>query len=161
MPQILMPIITGSERGLFKLLNYEDLSSNKQVFVDWLATPEFSREIKTQRELADHLGVSEVTLSRWKQDNDIIRFVAERKRKLAGVELLPQVIDALAIRATKTNKEGQKYANKDAELFLKWYFGEEFGGGVDVNVAQINESGTSATKKLADKLAKMSEQADQ
>lgn len=140
------------------MLNYDDLSSNKQVFVDWLATPDFAKEIKTQRELAKFLGVSEVTLSRWKQDKDIIEFVINRKRELAGVELLPKVIDAIAIRATKTNLEGQKYGSKDSELFLKWLYGESFGEGVNVNVSQnINENRVSATEKLANKLSEISE----
>lgn len=141
------------------MLNYSELSANKQTFIDWLATPEFARNIKTQRELAKNLGVSEVTLSRWKKDNEIVQFVAKRKKEIAGVELLPKVIDALAVRATKVNIEGQKYATKDAELFLKWYFGEEFGGGVNVNVAQstsINENGISAIEKLTNKLSEIS-----
>lgn len=137
------------------MLKYEELSSNKQTFVDWLATPDFAKEIKTQRELAKKLGVSEVTLSRWKKDEDIIKMVTKRKKELAGVELLPRVIDAIAVRATKTNKEGQKYATKDAELFLKWFFGEDFGGGVDVNVSQTNYNNeqTPPTEKLAKRLA--------
>lgn len=133
------------------MLKYEDLSSNKQTFVDWLATPQFAREVETQRKLADKLGVSEVTLSRWKKNKDLINIVAQRKKELAGVELLPRVIDALAVRAASTDENGKKYANKDAELFLKWYFGEEFGDGVDLNVLQntINDqTETSAQERL-------------
>lgn len=147
-------------KGLLKMLKYEDLSSNKQAFIDWLATPEFARNIKTQRELAKKLGVSEVTLSRWKKDENIIRIVADRKKKLAGVELLPRVIDALADRAIRTDEDGQKYANKDAELFLKWYFGEEFGKGVDVNVSQTNineQAEISAEERLFDTLSQIAD----
>lgn len=137
--------------------NYNELTANKKAFVDWLATPEFERDIKTQRQLAEKLGVSEVTLSRWKKDNDIIHNIVQRKKELAGVMGLPKVIDALMARAVATKGKNKKYATKDAELFLKWFFGEDFGGGVNVNVNQTNtnKTNTPATEKLAKKLAEM------
>lgn len=140
---------------------YDELTSNKQAFIDWLATPEFAREIQFQRDLAQQLGVHERTLSRWKKERDIIYNVVDRKKELAGVMGLPKVIDALIARAAAVKGDGKRYANKDAELFLKWFSGEEFGGGVDVNVNQYNETGTSATERLAEKLAEMSERQKQ
>lgn len=144
------------------MIKYEDLSSNKKVFVDWLATPEFAREIKTQRKLADKLGVSEVTLSRWKKDQEISQVVVKRKKEMARVDLIPRVIDALTIRASSTNEYGQKYAHKDAELLLKWFYGEEFGEGVDLNVSQtnanINEQGeVSAEERLFNTLDRIND----
>lgn len=39
-------------------------------FVDWMATPELLREIKTQQEFSKRFNVSQQTLSDWKQRVD-------------------------------------------------------------------------------------------
>ena len=49
-----------------------NLSSVKDKFVEWLATPESLRVPKTQRDFSREHGVNEVTLWRWKGDSAVL-----------------------------------------------------------------------------------------
>jgi len=127
---------------------YENLSANKQVFVDWLCTPKGEREEKTQSELSEKLNVHRTTLSKWKKRDDVMKAVVERKRELAGVNLIPKVLDAMARRAQKDEtKENKPY--KDAELLLNWFFNQDFSKGVNVNQSQYQgQSGSNILNEL-------------
>jgi transcriptional regulator with XRE-family HTH domain len=56
-----------------------DLNARQRAYVLWKATPEVSREPKTQKELAEVLGVTDAAIWKWSKDPRIIeaiRFVA-------------------------------------------------------------------------------------
>jgi transcriptional regulator with XRE-family HTH domain len=56
-----------------------DLNARQRAYVLWKATPEINREPKTQKELAEVLGVSENAIWKWSKDpriTEAIRFVA-------------------------------------------------------------------------------------
>ncbi len=126
----------------FTNLSNEKVAPQKKVLVDWLATPESEREVKTLSDLADQLGVTRQTLYNWKVQPPVIEEVVRRKRELAGVVLLPKVVDALAGRANRTQGEGVKEANEAAKIFLQWFYGQGVGDkGVNVNVGVSQSTG--------------------
>ena len=56
-----------------------EINSRQRAYVLWKATPEATREPKTQKELCEVLGVSETAMWKWSKDPRIaeaIRFVA-------------------------------------------------------------------------------------
>lgn len=121
--------------------SYEDLSANKQLFADWLATPQpFRSKIDifegatTQGELAELLGVRPETLSRWKYKDKFIDIVQKRKQRIAGADALNRVIDSLIVRASGSNGD-----NKAAEMFLNWFYNKDFTqGGTSKQVNKPN-----------------------
>lgn len=114
---------------------YDQLGATKQAFVDWLCTPKRKREIDTQIELSDELGVSQTSLSKWKHRPDVMQAVRERKRELVGVDGVNKVIDALTRRASKVN-DNAKEANDATEIFFKWLYGEDMNDGMTLNINQ-------------------------
>ncbi len=121
--------MTESKKG------YDHLGAAKQTFVDWLCTPKSEREISTQYELAEELGVSQSSLSKWKHRENIMKAVRERKRELVGVDGVNEVIDALTARASKVN-ENAKEANDATEIFFKWLYGEDMSDAPTFNINQ-------------------------
>jgi len=104
-------------------VNLSQFTANQIEFIEWLAAPEFAREIATQRDLAKKLSLREETLSRWKQRLDINKAVEERKRELMGAGSIPKIIDALVVRSSRIGQEHDlKAANKAAEILLDWYY---------------------------------------
>jgi transcriptional regulator with XRE-family HTH domain len=56
-----------------------ELNARQRAYVLWKATPEINREPKTQKDLAEVLGVSEQAIWKWSKDprvTEAIRFVA-------------------------------------------------------------------------------------
>lgn len=56
-----------------------ELNARQRAYVLWKATPESNREPKTQKELAEVLGVSETAVWKWSKDprvTEAVRFVA-------------------------------------------------------------------------------------
>ena len=124
----------------------EEFREDKQLFIDWLAMPYKSRQVKTLTEFSNILGYDRTTLWRWKKDPDLIKAVMERKRELTGVEHLPDVIDAIAERAKGDGKE----ANEAAELLLE-YIGEYSRKGNAINIQNIQKgNGDSDVRWLED-----------
>jgi uncharacterized protein YjcR len=105
------------------------LSNGQMQLVEWLATPKSNR--CHQKDLAEDIGVSEKTIWKWKQKQEIIDAAYDRKRELVKADDLPDIIDALVEKA----KEGKV---RQAELILEW-IGEldssKFGNS---NNTQIN-----------------------
>jgi hypothetical protein len=62
-------------------------SSNQIAAIEWLATSKFDRHPPTQGLLADQLGVSLVTISRWKRKPEFNEAVTARARELLGSDL--------------------------------------------------------------------------
>ena len=116
---------------------YEDLDEKKRRFADWLATPEPMRDIKNQVDLAEELDTNPETLTRWKYKKPFIDIVQDRKREVIGVDGLNKVLDSLMIRASKT-KDKTKDANDAAELFLNWYYNQDFTKGTQINNVNSN-----------------------
>lgn len=130
---------------------YEDLGEKKRRFADWLATPEPLREIKTQVKLAEKLDTSVQSLSEWKYKKPFINIVQDRKREVIGVDGLNKVLDSLMVRASKT-KDKTRDANDAAELFLNWYYNQDFTKGTKINNVNSNAD-EELRQRIKDSLA--------
>jgi len=121
---------------------YDELDATKQAFVDWLCTPKNQRKISTQVKLAEELSVSQQSLSKWKGQEKIKQAVRIRKRQLANVEDVNDVIDSMKARACKVD-DNPKEANEATQLFFKWLYGEKMNESLTFNInqnqAQANE----------------------
>ena len=93
-----------------------------EKFADWLATPEEERTIKTQKELAEFIGVNEHTLGRWKAK------LAETESE-GEIQRFRNHLYRQAMKSNATAKHMELYAN------LKGLFntpkGEKFKPGAD------------------------------
>jgi hypothetical protein len=70
------------------------------AFQEWLAAPKRQRSPKTQGAVAEQIGVTEETLSRWKKQDGWQSAVAESARRYLGDDL-PEIYAALAREAKK------------------------------------------------------------
>jgi len=130
-----------SQNSQNNLSIYDELEPAKQALVDWLCTPKQDRKYSTQVELANQLGIVEETVSRWKGREDVKQAVRIRKRQLANVEDVNDIIDSMKARACKVD-DNPKEANEATELFFKWLYGEKMNESLtfNINQAQSNEN---------------------
>lgn len=127
---------------------FKELTATENYYVDWLATPEFAKEIKTELEIADKLEVSARTLRRWKKRPEIISAVMERKKELATIDGFTRVIDRMIIRASYVEGPEAKMANEAARDFLKWFLGESMGEGTTFHqTTKVSQSQSETTFK--------------
>lgn len=94
---------------------YENLSVKPEYFeiVEWMSTPANLREPKTQKELAEKIGMHETTLSRSLRAEGVYGDIRARiKQKMRGE--MPNVLEALK---EKILKDGSA---KEVQLFLQW-----------------------------------------
>ena len=85
----------------------------KNSFIEWCALPDPLRDPKTQRDFAKQHGVSEVTLSHWREDDDFWQEVERRIRKW-GKDKVPNVIASLYRGVIRDKKAGE------VKLYLEW-----------------------------------------
>lgn len=113
----------------------------KKAFAEWLALPKDLREPQTQYELADILGVSNVTLSHWKDDKSIWENVDRvHVRKLR--ERLGELFESLIQHAI--DGKHPKYMEMAFQL-AKEQFGQK-----DINVTITKtETQVMTTENLA------------
>lgn len=126
--------------------NYSDLEPEAKAFVDWLIMPKSLRKPETQLQLANELDVGENTLSSWKRKKPFNDIRQERFRKVRAVEDLQDILEAAKGRAVKG--EG-KEANEATEIWLNWYYNQDFTKGTKVNQYQAQAS-DNAKKKTID-----------
>ena len=113
--------ITSIPDDLLILDDNDYYKITKAAFIEWLCTPKSNKSITTITELADAFGITRDTLHRWKRDDEVKEKVFKRKKQLAGIDDLPNIIDSLAYRAMATNPElDWKAANRAAKIFLEW-----------------------------------------
>ena len=86
-------------------------SPEQYKFQAWLALPRRLRKPKTQKELADELGVHETTLSDWKRKTGFMAAVRVLAKDWAEDDL-PEVLDALV-------KHAKKGSSNHIAMFLK------------------------------------------
>lgn len=86
-------------------------SANQLAFQAWLATPSELREIKTQKELAEHLGLNENTLGRWKKLDGFYEAV----NKIAMGVIKEYAVDILSALV----KEAKSGSYQHIKLFLE------------------------------------------
>ncbi len=77
----------------------QPMSVERDVFVEWLATPKSLRDPKYQNELAKELGVSHSTLTTWKRDPRVIAKVRMKIHGVLSIEVLPDIVDSLKTTA--------------------------------------------------------------
>lgn len=53
----------------------------KELFIQWLSQPEKSRNPKTQGDFSKAFDVSEITLSKWAHDNEVLSEVIARRKR--------------------------------------------------------------------------------
>lgn len=132
-----------SQKKWSEIEAYEDLEEKKRRFADWLATPEPMRDIKSQIDLAEELNTNPETLTRWKYKKPFIDIVQNRKKEIIGIDGLNKVLDSLMVRASNTS-DNTRDANDAAELFLNWYYNQDFTKGTKVK--QTMGSGNKGLK---------------
>jgi len=81
-------------------------------FIEWIATPQYLREPKFQKDLAELIGVSEDTLTDWKRHPQF-PLLLQSKISAWIKERVPDVIGALYETASA------KGESKEVELFLR------------------------------------------
>lgn len=79
----------------------------QQTFLDWLCQPE-PRTPPTQKQLAEELGLSEGTLSRWRSLPGFSAATLETKRSFVSTDDILQVIDAMVREAVGGNVTAAK-----------------------------------------------------
>lgn len=84
------------------------------TFIEWLITPPEHRKYKTQKDLAEVLGVSEQVLSKWKQLPQFETAIAVATVQWSAKQL-PSVMHALIESAQSPTKDGAK----DREIIFK------------------------------------------
>jgi len=65
----------------------------RDAFAVWLLTPKQDREHKTQRALAKHLKIDEMSLVNWKRDKMFMRRVYHKAGIAARIEWLPEIME--------------------------------------------------------------------
>jgi len=92
-----------------------DFSPIQRKAINWLALPKSKRIPKTQKQLADKLGVHEDTVCLWKQQPLFRKAVQNR------IEALATDHDADVINALVSNaKSGRQGSSSDRKLYLQW-----------------------------------------
>jgi transcriptional regulator with XRE-family HTH domain len=74
------------------------LLAERAIFMEWLSTVRAERQPQTQNELAALLGVSPITLSRWKHGAEFLTEFIRRVR-LRYADRLPGIVSAVGDRA--------------------------------------------------------------
>lgn len=87
-------------------------------FVRWYGTPSWLKETKTQKEFAELIGVSQDTLTDWKNHKEFRNLVGKFIREWMQ-ERIPDVIDGFCDKIISG-----KGGSKDVELFLRLTEGE-------------------------------------
>lgn len=93
---IVSGVKTKSSSGLFDLAKKPDELAE---YIEWLSVPAAERVPPSQAKMAKHLGVSEFTLRQWKRDNRVVGKVLKKHVGNVGVDLYPDVIEALRVQA--------------------------------------------------------------
>lgn len=84
-------------------------SARQLRFIEWLATPKFDRHPPTQELLAEEIGVTARTITRWKHIPEVGEAVLDRARELLGDDL-PDIYGALRREAIKGSYQHIKLA---------------------------------------------------
>lgn len=90
----------------------QPMSVERDIFVEWLATPKSLRKPKTQNALAKELDVHITTLSTWKRDP---RVIAKVRMKIHGhltIETLPDIVESLKTTALDPDNTRSVSASK-------------------------------------------------
>lgn len=87
---------TKSGSDLFELAKKPDELAE---YIEWLSVPESERVPPSQAKMARHLGVDQATLRTWKRDNRVVAKVLKRHIGNVGVDLYPDVVEALRVQA--------------------------------------------------------------
>ena len=126
-------------------VSYDHLKERTEYwdFVNWIATPTPLREPKTQRELGVKIGITEVTLSRWKltpeYGSDVMLRVRYKMRD-----------DTANVWAALRNKIFEKGDAAEVKLFLEW--AHDWMSGIKVK--HSGEIEISADEKEIEEIAK-------
>ena len=100
-------------------------------FIEWLALPVKERELKTQKELAEQFGLSEWTLSQWK-DRQGFWPAVEAVRKSWGKSKTPEVLNSLYNKALTGNAA-------EVKLWLQYIEGYSEKTKSEVTTKDISE----------------------
>ena len=87
----------------------------QQTFLDWLCQPE-PRTPPTQKQLAEELGLSEGTLSRWRSLPGFSAATLEAKRSLVSTDDILRVLDSMVRAAVEGNVPAAKLVMEYVEL---------------------------------------------
>lgn len=93
--------------------NEDGLTERQALFVDWLVTPEWERDPKTQKEWALLNGVAQETPSHWKREERVRRAIEKRAD---DVNLSPERIQDIINAVYRAAQAGDM---KAAQLYLQ------------------------------------------
>ncbi len=113
-------------------------SANQIALIDWLAHCKYDRTPSTQALLAEKLGVSEKTVSRWAQNPELQEAVNVRSWELLGSKL-PEYYGALSREAEKGSYQHLKLV---MEMLGKYTPRQELTGanGGEVRITVVYDS---------------------
>lgn len=118
------------------------MSPEQRRFILWLMTPKDERDPRTQRDLADELGVSGPQLSEWKRDPDFLtEWNATYLRTIGSPESKMKIMNVLLM--TATDEDDPKHVSA-----AKAYF--EIEGSLKPTKQQVDISVTAKPSELSD-----------
>lgn len=103
-------------------------SPNQLLVIEWLATPRFDRTPPTQELLAKKLGINDRTITRWKQEPELLEAINKRARELLSSDL-PEIYGALRREAVKGSYQHIKLS---LEMTGEYTEKLELSGGISV-----------------------------
>ncbi len=102
-----------------------------RLFIQWLATPDIARELKTQTAFAEKFNVAEKTLSEWKDRDGFWEAVNKENKKLCKNKTA-EVLNALYRKIT-TNA-----AAAEVKLWLE--FVEDWSAKTEVKIRRLESA---------------------
>jgi len=132
--------------------DFTQLVAEKEAFIEWMATPENLRELRTYQAFADHHGISRGTLYFWKDQPETQSRIQAAVRQAFGIEKLGNVIDSLY--STATAGDGSSSSVTAARTILDWYHKTE---PKESSIPALSEL---SDRQLRDLAAKMYDELD-
>ncbi len=129
-------------------------SANQIAAIEWLATSKYDRHPPTQEMLAERLGITPRTITRWKQDDDFMAAVTALARKFLKNDLA-EMYAALSREAKAGSYQHLKLAMEMTGEYTEKQHVEHSGkidSDVSLNVSDLDDNQLNKLLEAAEKL---------